>query len=369
MKRIFRWKSLAVALVLSGLAAAAILFVVDGRAAASDEGPTAIVTRDTVDIRVEEVGIVEPFRKVALESKIAGQVLEVHADVGDRVKAGDVLIRLDPHDTKQELRRATAEHRVHRVQLDQAQKLLGFKQKAHELGVLSDLELAAVQGDVRRLEAGNAVHAAVQSQLRDQIEATKLASPIDGAVLARHAEPGEMVTPGVAAVVEGNPLMVVAQVDRLLVRAELNQLDVARLTVGQPVELRVDAIPEQVFEGKVFRIAAMAGKSERRPDSRLQVFPVDVVVDASQPGAGALKPGMIADLRVHIESREDVLTVPLEALVYEDGEAHVRRIEGETETLVAVRVGKQNAQVAEIVDGVNEGDELRIRPADTEARN
>lgn len=369
MKRPSRRKTLVLGILLSALAAVAVLLVIRGNADASDDGPTVVVSRDTVHIRVEEVGIVEPFRQVELKSKIAGQVDEVRVDVGDRVKAGDLLVQLDPHDTKQELRRAAAEHRVNRVMLEQAKKLFGFKNEAHRLGVLSDLELAAVQGDVRRLEAQNAVHAAVQSQLRDRIESTRLRAPIDGVVLVRNIEPGEMVTPGVAAMVDGKPLLVVAQVDRLLARTELNQLDVARLSLGQKVEVRVDALPDHVFEGKVFRIAAMAQNSERRPDSRLQVFPVDVVVDASQPGADGLKPGMVADLRVDIESREDVLAVPLEAVVYEKGDPHVRKIAGETEELVAVRLGKQNAEVAEILEGVNEGDTLRIRPADTEARN
>jgi len=368
MKRPIRWKAIVFGLLLCSIVVSAVLVLLNKRADASSEGPTATVTRDTLNIRVEEVGIVEPFRKVELKSKIAGQVQKVLFDVGDRVKAGDVLIQLDPRDTTQELRRAAAEHRVNVVMLDQATKLLGFKQEAHRLGVLSDLELATVNGDVRRLEAQNAVHSAVQSQLRDKIEATGLRSPIDGVVLARNVEPGEMVTPGVAAMVDGKPLMVVAQVDRLLVRTELNQLDVTRLSVGKPVEVRVDALPGQVFEGKVFRIAAMAQKSERRPESRLQVFPVDVVVDATS-GASALKPGMIADLQVAIESVKDVLTVPLEAIVYEEGDAHVRRIEGESEALVPVRLGKQNAQLAEVLDGVKEGDRLRIRPADTDARN
>ena len=369
MKRPSRFKTIAIGILLSALVVGVVLFVLRGNANANDDGPTIVVARDTVHIRVEEVGIVEPFRQVELKSKIAGQVEEVRVDVGDRVKANDVLVQLDPHDTKQELRRAAAEHRVNRVMLDQAKKLFGFKNEAHRLGVLSDLELASVRGDVRRLEAENGVHVAVQSQLRDRIESTRLRAPIDGVVLARNIEPGEMVTPGVAAMVDGKPLLVVAQVDRLLVRTELNQLDVSRLSLGQAVEVRVDALPEHTFEGKVFRIAAMAQNSERRPDSRLQVFPVDVVIDASQSGAEGLKPGMIADLRVDIESREDVLAIPLEAIVYEKGDPHVRKLVGEEEELVEVHLGKQNAQLAEVLEGVDEGDTLRVRPADTEARN
>lgn len=370
MKRSSRWKKLGIGVVVTLVAALVAVVLLKGKADASADGPAATVTKGTVAIRVEEVGIVEPFRKVELKSKVAGQVTRVSVDVGDRVCAGDVLVELDTRDTQQELRLASARRRVNEVTLDQAKRLLGFKEKAHALGVLSDLELASVEGDVRRLEAQNTVHAAEQSQLRDQLEYTRLRAPIDGVVLARNVQPGELVTPGVAAMVDGKPLMVVAQVDRLLVRAELNQLDVARLRPGQEVGIRVDALPGLDFRGSLFRIGAMAQKSERRPSSQLQVFPVDVVIDAAQPGAGGLKPGMVADLRVDIDAHENVLTLPLEAIVYEDSRAHVRKVAADqTETLTPVELGFQNATTAEIVSGVNEGDKIRVRPADTTARN
>lgn len=367
MKTKGRWKTWLFGILITAAIGVALVLALQGRAKADDEGPVVTVARDTLHIRVEEIGIVEPFRKVEITSKVAGQVQEVLVDVGARVKAGDVLVRLDPRDTTQSLRRSQAEHRVNRVMLDQAQRLLGFKQEAHRLGVLSDLELAASQGEVQRLDAQNAVYAAASSQLQDQVECTRLRAPIDGLVLARHVEPGEMVTPGVAAMVDGKPLLVVAQVDRLLVRTELNQLDVALLSVGQKVEVRVDALPGAVFPGEVFRIAAMAQKSERRPDSRLQVFPVDVVIDGK--AAAGLRPGMIADLRVDVESHENVLAVPLEAIVYEAGSPHLRKLEGEKERLTPVVLGKQNTRLAQVVSGVDEGDRLRVRPADTKARN
>jgi len=370
VKRPSRWKKLLLGLIAVVATAAALLGVLRGRANASADGPTATVSRGTVAIRVEEVGIVEPFRKVELKSKIAGQVAKVLVDVGDRVHAGEVLVELEPRDTRQELRIASARHHVNQVMLDQAGHQLGFKRKAHEQGLLSDLEFTVVAGEVKKLEAQSLVHAAEESQLRDQLESTRLRSPMDGVVLSRNVEPGELVTPGVAAMVDGRPLMIVAQVDRLLVRAELNQLDVARLRGNQEVQVRVDALPGWELRGQVFRVAAMAQKSARRPESQLQVFPVDVVVDAAQPGAGGLKPGMVADLRVDIDAHENVLTLPLEALVYEGKGPQVRKLgQDGKETLEKVELGFQSSTVAEIVSGVAEGDRIRIRPADTTARN
>lgn len=353
-------KTFAVVCVLA-LSAAGVTFAVRGRAAGQPEGAITTVARGNVNVTVQEVGSVEPLRKVDLKSKVAGQVSEVLVDVGSRVKAGDVLVRLDPRDAKRELSLAASRHQVNQALLHQASAQLEIKQKAHAQGALSALELATSNGDVRRLQALMNVDAAEQAILRDRVSYTELKSPIDGVVLARSIQPGEMVTPGVAAMVDGRPLLVVAQVEQLLVRAELNQIDVARLAPGHKVKVRVDALAGHTFQGEVYRMAAMAQRSERRKDSNLMVFPVDVRVDTHQPGADGLRPGMMADITIDIAAHDNVLTVPLEALVREGGKARVRKLDAAgKESLVDVVVGYQNERVAEIVSGIQEGERIRV---------
>jgi macrolide-specific efflux system membrane fusion protein len=360
------WRRLLVAAIVVG-AGTGGFFVFRKRAEAqssNDAGAIVAVERQNVAIAIQEVGAIEAFRKVDLKSKVAGQVAEVTVDVGSRVKAGDVLVRLDPKDVSRELRQAEARQRVNRAAFEQAESLLQIQRRALAEGGISTLDVTRTQGDAKRLEAQLGVGSADEAILRDRLSYTELRAPIDGVVLARNVQPGEMVTPGVAAMVDGKPLLVVAQVERLLVRAELNQIDVVRLTVDQPVTVKVDALSERSFQGKVFRIAAMAQKSERRKDSNLMVFTVDVVVDASQPGAEALRPGMMADLRIDLGSHDGVLAVPLEAIVREGDKTRLRKLEGQgQETMVDVVTGYQNERVVEIVRGIALGDRIRVRPA------
>ena len=360
-------KSLSKIAVLGALFTVALALgaakVLRGSSTDKAEGRIVAVTRGEVRISVDEVGMVEPFRKVDLKSKIAGQVSEVLVDVGARVKAGDPLIRLDPRDAKRELALAVARGGVDGAALSAVQRQLELKQNAHAQGALSALELRTVQGEAGRLSAQLGVDAAEQQILRDRLGYTELRAPIDGVVLARNVQPGEMVTPGVAAMVDGRPLLVVAQVEKLLVRAELNQMDVTRLDLGKAVSVRVDAIAGWEFRGEIYRIAAMAQRSERRKDSNLMVFPIDVIVDTAQPQGERLRPGMMADISVRVDAHTGVLTVPLEALVRQGGRAQLRRLDArDAETLVDVAVGFQNERVAEIVSGVSEGDRIRVVP-------
>jgi len=357
-------KGLLITGLVAGLAVGGNVVMKKQAAARSDEGAVVTVARGRVAISVQEVGAIEAFRKIDLKSKIAGQVSEVLVDVGSRVKAGDVLVRLDPRDARRELAQAEARRTVDDAILEQANMQLGIQKKAHEQGGIAQLEVTRSEGDVRKFRAQIAVADANSAILRDRVSYNELRAPIDGVVLARNVQPGEMVVPGVAAMVDGKPLLVVAQVEKLLVRAELNQVDVVRLHQDQKVTVRVDALPDQTFAGTVFRIAAMAQKSERRKDSNLMIFPVDVVVDATQKGAEALRPGMVSDISVDLGAHENVLKVPLEAVVREGDKTQLRVLgDKDKETLTDVVLGYQNEHDVEILSGVPEGARIRVRPA------
>ena len=359
--------SLVVSLVLALVASGGVVMKKQA-AAHSEEGQIVTVQRGKVSIAVQEVGSVEAFRKIDLKSKVSGQVAEVLVDIGSRVKAGDVLVRLDPRDARRELAQAEARRAVNNAVLNQGTMLLDIQAKAHEQGGIPAIDVRRSEGDVKKFRAQLGVDEADTAILRDRVSYTELRSPLDGVVLARNVQPGEMVTPGVSAMVDGKPLLVVAQVEKLLVRAELNQVDVVRLHMNQDVTVRVDALPDQKFVGNVYRIAAMAQKSERRRDSNLMIFPVDVVVDATQNGAEALRPGMVSDISVDLGAHENVLKVPLEAIVRDGDKTQLRVLsekkeEKDKETLTDVVIGYQNEHEAEILSGVAEGVRIRVRPS------
>ncbi len=344
------------------------------RNSAPVEGAIVSVKRSRIQVSVQEVGSVEPLRKVEIKSKVAGQVAAVLVDVGDRVKVGDLLMKLEPKDAARDLRQFEAKTKITQAQLRVAKAQAEFKRKAHESGALSDLELALAQGEVERLEAQVQLEEVDLQGARDRLEYTQLRAPIDGIVLARNVQPGEMVVPGVTSMVNGNPLLVVAQIQKLLVRTELNQIDVARIKPNDTVSITVDALPGKTFQGEIYRIAAMALKSERRKESNLMVFPVDVIIDRAQAGAEGLRPGMMADINIALEGKDDVLIAPIEAVVREDGKAKVWRVEPaqggnkEQDVAVPVTLGLQNDREVEVTAGVSEGERIRVNPPQTDRK-
>jgi macrolide-specific efflux system membrane fusion protein len=343
-------------------------WVVRSSAAAEPRAAVVVAERRAISLEIREVGTVEPFRKIDLKSKIEGQVAKVHVDVGAQVKVGDLLAELDPIDRERDLEGARAHRETDRAQLLHAQNLLRLKKSAYEAEALPALDMLLAQGDVSRLEAQLRADAVEIAQRQDRLGYTKLRSPIDGVVLERNVQPGEMVTPGVNAMVDGRPLLVVAQLDRVIVRAELSQLDVPRVRPGQAVEVTVDALPGRAFRGEVLRTTANGRKSERRKDATLLVFPVDVVVDRSQPGADAILPGMVAGLRVGHGEEVTALAVPLEAIERDGDRVFVRKRAGEspgaTEGVrTEVTLGVQDDRAVEILSGLSGGETLVLPPA------
>ena len=332
------------------------------------EGEVVTAKKGRVELNVQEVGSIEPLRKVEIKSKVAGQVQAVLVDVGDEVQEGALLMRLDPQDAGRDVRLAEARAKITESQLSVAEAQLALKKKAHQNGALTDLELGVADGEVQRLRAQASLEQVELQGTRDRLAYTQIRSPIRGIVLARNVQPGEMVTPGVASVASGNPLLVVAQIEKLLVRTELNQIDVARIKAKDKVEIGVDALPGKRFVGSIYRIAAMAQKSERRRESNLQIFPVDIVVDRSQPSADMLRAGMMADITIGLEAKDDVLVVPLEALVREGNKTKLWRVVGgdQKDELVEVTVGLQNDRTVEVQSGIKEGEQIRIKPASAE---
>jgi len=360
------------ALGLVGLSAGVYAFT--QRGGTPIEGAIVSVKRARIQVSVQEVGSVEPLRKVEIKSKVAGQVSAVLVDVGDKVKVGDLLIKLDTLDSSRDVRQMDAKAQITQAQLKLAEAQADFKRKAHKDGALSDLELNVAEGEIKRLQAQASYEQVDLQGSRDRLGYTQIRAPIDGIVLARNVQPGEMIAPGVASVVTGTPLLVVAQIEKLLVRTELNQIDVARIKRDDAVAITVDALPGQKFVGSIFRIAAMAAKSERRKESNLMIFPVDVIVDRSQPGAEGLRPGMMADITIALEGKDDVLIAPIEAIVREDGKARVWKVEAveggkkEKDIPVEVTLGLQNEREVELKDGVAEGARIRVNPPQTEHR-
>jgi membrane fusion protein, macrolide-specific efflux system len=342
---------------------------------AVDEQLVVKVKRGDLDVVVSETGKVEPKAKAEIKSKVAGQVLSVFVKEGERVKSGQKLIQLDPTDYRREVERAQADMEQARVQKEFAEAQLARREKALEGRGISQAEYDTAKNEVALAKSRIALAQVTLQSAQDKLHYTTITAPMDGVVIQRGIEPGEVVTPGVAATFEGKPLLVVADLSELKVKINLNQIDVAKVRLAQAVEVTVDALAGKKFVAKVSKVAP-AAVLEKGKD--VETFPVEATLEGD---VLAIKPGMTADVKIKVDRKPSVLLLPIEAVVSEKAKQFGRAIGAEKNWVwlverkgkeistrkVDVELGERNDRELELLKGVTEGQEILIQPPSAEA--
>jgi HlyD family secretion protein len=179
-----------------------------------------------------------------------------------------------------------------------------------------------------------------------QLEQATLTAPIDGTVTALNVKVGEMASAGQAAVV------VISDLSVLEVDINLDETDVAQVSVGQEALVTVDAFSDAELTGQVMYIAPVA-----ETQSGVVLYPVTVQV---LPTDFPVRAGMTVDVEIIVAGQEDALIVPLRAVHTEGERAHVYRISGGQTEQVEVVLGMMTETEVEIISGVAEGDVVSV---------
>ncbi|WP_434045805.1 MULTISPECIES: efflux RND transporter periplasmic adaptor subunit [Sorangium] len=354
------WPWLVGALALAGAGAGAVAMT---RGGPPPIDPALVVTAKRGDLAVEilETGRIEAREKVELKSKVSGQVAEVLADEGARVAKDQLLLVLDPTDYEREVARAEAEVAQARAAAGYARRVVERRSAGVEARVIPAEELDLAKHELAANTIAVRLAEVSLNAAKDRLRYTKISSPLDGTVIQRNIEPGEVVTPGVESTFDGKALLTVADLSTLVVKVDLNQIDVAKVALGQPATLTLDALPGKTYTAKVTKIAPASVKLE---DRQVDVFPVEAELLQVDD---LIKPGMTADVRIRLDSRPGVVSLPIEAVTEESGKQMVTRVvdgpDGkQTTEKVEVALGARNDREVEVKSGVEEGARVLINP-------
>lgn len=274
-----------------------------------------------IQVKVTEVGNVQPEVKVDVKSAVSGKVISIFHRDGDQVRRGDVLARVEPDlaqaqslaDTKNALTAAQIRYEQAKKNYEQdhnlfLQGLLAIKQNRD-----SESEfLAAKQEFERAQEKYNIVEKSgiPINQSPEKFQGSNVVAPMDGIVLTKNIEIGESITSGVSSFNAGTILFTVADVSKMIVKAGVNEVDIGKIRVGMPVKVTLDAYPKVAFAGRIDRIAPAV-----RIDDKVRVFDVEVRLDAQ---GRELRSGMTANIEMIGEKKGKVLTVPVESVFQRD---------------------------------------------------
>jgi HlyD family secretion protein len=348
------------ALVLLGLPLHSACSRADADAANSRPYGVGVAERGEIRVTVEETGVVEPERQIVVKSPISGIVETLSAREGDRVRPGQSLARIVPDiaqaNTFAEMKSTIAAAEIAR---ENARREYERAQELGRSGSLTEAEL-----DQRRVsfeQADNQLRTA-RNQLRlversgvatGDRQYAAITAPSGGVIIARGVEAGETVVGGTSSFGGGTELFTIADLSSLLVKAAVNEVDIGKVRMGDSVALTVDAFPGDTVVG-IVRLVPPAARLEER----VRVFDVEI---EAQGAGGVLRPGMTANVRIAGPVRRDVVRVPVQAVVLDEGKPVVYKVPAGGEPVkTPVRLGMSDLQHVEILEGVSAGDSVAL---------
>jgi HlyD family secretion protein len=352
MKR--RTKVILGAIALASLGGVGYAAVKNG--GSDDEGlKTVEVERGEIVDKALAVGRIEPEIEVSVKSKISGVVSREFADVGDFVRAGDLLLEIKPNPTPLELVETRRQLELRQLELENYRKELARKRQLLDQGLipqdqfdLAERTFGEAELNVKLARERLALIEEGRVQTSDQSIEAVVKSPIDGFILEKNVEIGDPVTP-LNPYQEGTVLMTMAEMSALIFRGTVDEIDVGKLREGMPVEIKIGALPGIEVTGILAKISLKA-----RTEDNATVFPIEIELGESDDVV--LRAGYSANADVIIDRRESVLMLPERLVTFAGDTAKVTVLLGDgTQEERIIETGLSDAINIEILSGLEEG--------------
>lgn len=329
-----------------------------------DSGPASVsVTPADIVDKALAVGTIVPEIEVGVKAKVSGVVQRRYADPGDFVQAGAPLLEIRPDPTPLELVEGRRQVELQGIQLDNLKKELTRMQSLKDQGLVSEqqfdqtqrqfsessLQLETARERLALLEKGRVTNGTttVESVVR---------SPISGFVLEKMVEVGDPVVP-LTTYQEGTVLMTMADMNHLLFRGTVDEIDVGRLKEGMEAQIKIGALPDAKITGIVSKISLKAKKEETAT-----TFPVEISVRTADKIT--LRAGFSANADIIITRRDKVLSIPERVVYIEKAETYVMvpKADGTPEKRI-IKTGLSDAINIEVLSGLKQGEKVLEKPA------
>jgi len=393
-KRFWIWLVAGVVLVVLVLGVALTRLA---RGSAIDPNKLAKVTRGDVARSVVATGKIQPITKVEVKSKASGIVEKLYVDINNQVRKGQQLAQLDQQEIAaqveaQRAQLAAAEANVSTYQanieqdkvnaaapdLPMYKATLDRNLQMQKEGIVSrqalddankdylaaltrrDSSHAQIGVDTAKLKQARAQvmqSEASLKQLEEQLSYTTIVAPMDGVILSRDVEIGDAVSSILVLGSTATLVMTEGDINEVYVQGKVDEADIAHVYMAQPARIKVESFRDRVFQGKVTKIAPLGVEKDN-----VTTFEVRVSID--NPG-GELKANMTANAEILLDEHKGVLTVPENAVIYDNQKKASVEIpdkkQKEGKRKVPVTVGLSNGSVTEILSGLKEGDQVVLQ--------
>ena len=329
----------------------AIYFLFPGATKEADSYQIAAVTRRDMGSSVLATGIIKPMvgAEVRVGSRVSGLVKNLYANVGDHVKKGQLIAKLEPSELQAKYDQTHAAWQNAEANFEYARLELERQKPLFERNLISRSEFDIADRSYKVNKAQLELAKANQEYARVQLDYTRITAPITGIVSSVSTQEGETV----AASFSAPTFVTIIDLERLEVWAYVDETDIGRIEEGQKTIFTVDTYPDVEFEGVITAIYPKAVIQDN-------VVNYVVTIKITQFKEKILRPEMTTNVTITLQARKNVLTIPLGAIMRERGERYVTVAEGESKMQRKVKTGWSSDGLIEIISGLTEGDKVII---------
>lgn len=365
-------------IVMAAAVTAAVLFAL----LRTDKGEPVVINRPTRETIIEKIpanGKIRPVTEVKISPDVSGEIIELNVDEGDRVRKGDLIIKIrqDVYISLRDRAEASlnstkAQYRQQKAAFDQAEQNYKRNRDLYEKRAISLQEFEASTAEygmaaeqLKAAEYNIESATASLSEAEENLTKTVIYSPIDGIISSLSVEKGERVVG--TSQMAGTEMLRIADFNMMEVLVDVNENDIIRITKGDTADIDVDAYPGRRFKGVVTQIANSAKNLTAATSAltdvtnfevRIRLLPASYA-DLLEKDPIPFRPGMSASVEIETDRQDNALTVPLQAVTSEEC---IFTYDPSTATVSSVKVstGIQSIENIQITGGLEDADSTWI---------
>lgn len=300
-------------------------------------------------------GYVVAQRKAAIASKGTGRLIYLGVVEGDKVKKDQIIARLENTDITAQLDEAKANLKLTQADLMNAENTFNREKELFNKGLSSQQIFDQAESNYKRLLASIEVAKARIKQYEVALENTLIRAPFDGTVLTKNAEVGEIVAPFGGSTTSKTAVVTIADMNSLLVEADVSESNIERIQLNQDCEITLDAYPEKSYSAYVFKIVPTADRSKATVLVKVGFKKYDSRV---LPEMSAKVSFYTDPVDTSITNQKPILVIPASSVRNENGKSFVFTISNDKAVKNEIVIGQKLGSYIEVVSGLQAGQKV-----------
>ena len=260
----------------------------------------------TLEVSIEASGVIEAISAVEIKSKASGEVLFLGAEVGDFVTKGFMLAQIDQRTANNIVDQTKSDLEASKVRLSNAESQFNRGKELHMNASISDKDFEDIKENYAQAKSTLVRNEVSYENAKIALDDTVVKSPINGTVISRPVEVGQVISSPTSAFGEGSILMTMADLSKVRVRALVDEIDVGKVSIGQSVSIKVAAYRDKEFIGTVSKIEPRAYVQQN-----VTTFPVLIDIENDD---NLLLIGMNTDVVIEVLNKDVAMSIPTMSL-------------------------------------------------------